>query len=177
MPDGKRNNLISDRNADFEDISYVEPYNTGCPVGPDGAIGWSSTEEYDPSMQVIRYLWALEEDAVSIVKRLRELVDSADPNTRENDDDIDTQIRYHFYNLFAKIRYIKNEMGGDTVKQYRCYICLYHQWSDTLPDDFVDEHTHKACAEHLQSFNEYTRLWKEKIEREASQTSRWMHEF
>ena len=38
-----------------------------------------------------------------------------------------------------------------------------------LPEHFINENTHKSCAERLEKSNEYTRPWKEKVERDIEE--------
>ena len=41
------------------------------------------------------------------------------------------------------------------MNQYRCHICSYWTWADTLPIDFLDERTHKACAQNKLRWEAY----------------------
>ena len=52
------------------------------------------------------------------------------------------------------------------MKTFTCYICYYFAHAESLPDDFVDEKTHKCCADNMEKWTEYNRPWAEKIARE-----------
>ena len=62
------------------------------------------------------------------------------------------------------------------MNQYQCYICGYWSWSKTLPDDFVDENTHKSCAERRDKFEAYTRPWAERVEQDIAEEDRLIAE-
>ena len=62
------------------------------------------------------------------------------------------------------------------MNQYQCYICGYWTWAETLPDHFVDENTHKSCAEALEKFEEWNRPWKERVEEDIAEADRLIAE-
>ena len=55
------------------------------------------------------------------------------------------------------------------MNQYKCYICRYFTWAETLPDEFVDKNTHKSCAENLRTWEDYNRPWAEKIAQDIAE--------
>ena len=63
----------------------------------------------------------------------------------------------------------EREKTGEMMKKYICHICSYWSWAMKLPEHFINENTHKSCAERLEKSNEYTRPWKEKVERDIEE--------
>ena len=62
------------------------------------------------------------------------------------------------------------------MNQYTCYVCKYWTWAETLPDEFVDENTHKSCAENLQKWEAYHRPLAEKIAQDIAAARKSIHE-
>ena len=98
------------RDSDFQTITYAEPHATGCPVGPKGTPGWDGDEKYNPKIQACRQLEGIKEDAINVVKRLRKIAGSDDPNSRDVDSDLDPALCYHLYNLFYAVSDLSKEL-------------------------------------------------------------------
>ena len=76
--------------------------------GHEGAIGWDGGEQVPTDIEMcFAYLQAVEKKHRKLVQRLRTLA-GGDPNTWENDDNIDNDLRKLLYNMDTHLDYLRD---------------------------------------------------------------------
>ena len=95
---------------DFQHFSWVEPNESGDPIGPKGALGAGSNGESDSLSLSLAYCRQIEKEYVKLVRRLRHLAGAKNTDLSLDDNKIDPILRSTIVNLYNDLTYMHDKL-------------------------------------------------------------------